>query len=129
MAGRFLPGVPGPQVEAAYRAAPGDEIEAGKFDHPESSARLVANAFGFFLDRPEDLPPLPGCERERWPATSVALEQTVRFPWSGGRHPVLDVLVTTPAALIGIESKRFEPLRPAPRLLQGVLASRSGETG
>ena len=56
MTGRFLPGVPGPQVEAAYREAPGNEIETGKFDHPESSARLAANAFGFFLDRPEDLP-------------------------------------------------------------------------
>ena len=114
MAGRFLPGVPGPEIEAAYRAAPGNEIETGKFDHPESSARLAANAFGFFLDRPDDLPPLPGCERERWPATSVALEQRVRFPWSGGRHPVLDVLVTTPSALIGIESKRFEPFRRYP---------------
>ena len=111
MAGRFLPGVPGPQVEAAYNAAPGNEIETGKFDHPESSARLAANTFGFFLDRPEDLPPLPGCEHEEWPATSVALEQTVRFPWRGGRHPVLDVLVATPSALIGIESKRFEPFR------------------
>ena len=111
MAGRFLPGVPGPQVEAAYRAAPGNEIETGKFDSAESSSALAANAFGFFLGRPEDLPPLPGCEVEEWPATSVALERTVRFPWSGGRHPVLDIVVTTPTALIGIESKRFEPFR------------------
>ena len=33
------------------------------------------------------------------------------FPWRGGRHPVLDCLVETPSALIGIESKRFEPYR------------------
>ena len=39
----------------------------------------------------------------------------VRFPWSGGRHPVLDCLVTTPSALIGIESKRYEPFRGMPR--------------
>ena len=29
----------------------------------------------------------------------------------GGRHPWLDALVVTPSALIGIESKRFEPYR------------------
>ena len=111
MAGRFLPGVPGPQVEEMYHNAPGNEIEEGKFDNPESSARLAANAFGFFINRPEGMPQLPDCEHEEWPATAVALEQTVRFPWRGGRHPVLDVLVTTPSALIGIESKRFEPFR------------------
>ena len=108
MADRFLPGVPGPQVEEMYDAAPGNEIESGNFDSPESSARLSANAFGFFLNRPEDLPPLRGCQGEEWPATSLALERTVRFPWRGGRHPVLDVLVATPSSLIGIESKRFE---------------------
>ena len=111
MADRFLPGVPGPQVEEMYDAAPGNEIESGNFDSPESSARLVANAFGFFLNRPEDLPPLPGCQGEEWPATSLALERSVRFPRRGGRHPVLDVLVATPSSLIGIESKRFEPFR------------------
>ena len=114
MTGRFLPGVPGPQVEEMYHSAPGKEIEKGKFDSAESSSALAANAFGFFLGRPEDLPPLPGCEAEEWPAISVALEQTVRFPWRGGLHPVLDVLVTTPTALIGIESKRFEPFRDRP---------------
>ena len=110
---RFLPGVPGRLVEAMYNAAPGNEIASGKFDHPESSARLAANAFGYFLERPDSLPPLPGCEEE-WPATHVDLEQTVRLPWGGGRHPVLDVLIATPSALIGIESKRFEPFRRSP---------------
>ena len=115
MAGRFLPGVPGAQVEAAYRAAAGNEIETGKFDSPESSSALAANAFGFFLNRPGELPPLSGCEIEQWPARSVALEQTVRFPWRARwGHPVLDVLVTTSSALIGIESKRFEPFRDRP---------------
>jgi len=59
----------------------------------------------------QDLPPLPGCEAEIWPARSLALEATIRFPWGGGRHPVLDGLVATPSALIGIESKRYEPFR------------------
>lgn len=111
MTDRFLPGVPGADIERLLRAAPGDEIESGKFDHPESSAALAANAFGFFLHRVPDLPPLPGCTDEQWPARSLSLETTVRFPWPGGRHPVLDCLVATPSALIGIESKRFEPFR------------------
>ena len=108
---RFLPGVPARRVERMFAAAPGNEIASGKFDNPESSAALAANAFGFFLERANALPPLPGLENAGWPAGSVALEATVRFPWSGGRHPVLDVLMTTSAALVGVESKRFEPFR------------------
>ena len=64
------------------------------------------------------MPALPGCEGESWPARSLGLEAEIRFPWRGGRHPILDCLVETPSALIGIESKRFEPYRskPASRL-------------
>ncbi|MYB49106.1 MAG: hypothetical protein F4X72_07535 [Dehalococcoidia bacterium] len=111
MEDRFLPGVPGEQIEAIYNAAPGKEIESGKFDSPESSAALAANTFGFFLNRPGDLPPLPSCGEAGWPATSLYVERQVRFPWSGGRHPWLDALVVTPSALIGVESKRYEPFR------------------
>ena len=111
MTDRFLPGVPGAEIERIFNAAAGNEIVTGKFDSPESSAALAANAFGYFLKRPQNLPPLPDCDRVAWPARSLSLEATVRFPWSGGRHPVLDCLVTTPSALIGIESKRFEPFR------------------
>ena len=111
MSGRFLPGVPGAEIEAILNAAPGDEITTGKFDSPESSAALAVNAFGFFLRRPHELPVLPGCEGETWPASSLSIEAGVRFPWRGGRHPVLDCLVETPSTLIGIESKRFEPFR------------------
>ena len=118
MTGRFLLGVPGPEIEAIFEAAPGNEIRTGKFDNPESSAALAANAFGFFLNRASDLPALPGCEGGSWPARSLGLESEIRFPWRGGRHPILDCLVETPSALIGIESKRFEPYRskPASRL-------------
>ena len=108
---RFLPGVPAKAIEEIINAAPGNEIARGKFDSPESSAALAVNTFGFFLHRPADLPPLPGCEHAAWPANALALEATVRFPWSGGRHPVLDCLVATPSTLIGIECKRFEPFR------------------
>ena len=111
MTDRFLPGVPGREIEEIFNAAPGNEIAKGKFDSPESSAALAANAFGFFLNRAWDMPPLPCCDKEKWPACSLYIEKTVRFPWSGGQHPVLDVLVSTPSALIGIESKRFEPFR------------------
>ena len=111
MTDRFLPGVPGPEIERIFNAAPGNEIATGKFDSLESSAALAANSFGFFLKRTGELPLLPGCGEETWPASSLALEKTVRFPWRGGRHPVLDVLVSTSSALIGIESKRFEPFR------------------
>jgi len=111
VSGRFLPGVPGSEIEAILNAAPGNEIATGKFDNPESSAALAVNAFGFFLRRAFDLPALPGCEGEIWPARSLFIEAELRFPWRGGRHPVLDCLVETPSALIGIESKRFEPFR------------------
>jgi len=107
----FLPGLPATLIRAAYEAAPGNEIASGKFLSPESSSALVANTFGLFLSRPGDLPPLPGCSEPGWPAASVQLEAIVRFPWSGGRHPCLDVLVETETALIGIESKRYEPFR------------------
>ena len=111
MTNRFLPGVPAEQVEAIFNAAPGNEIASGKFDSPESSAALAANTFGFFLNRPGSLPPLPGYNFVTWPATSMTLEATLRLPLRGRYHPVLDALVTTPTALIGIESKRFEPFR------------------
>ena len=111
MSGRFLPGVPGAEIESILNAAPGNEIATGKFDSPKSSAALAVNAFGFFLRRASDLPPLPGCEGETWPASSLFIEAGLRFPWRGGRHPVLDCLVETPSTLIGIESKRFEPFR------------------
>lgn len=111
MTERFLPGVPGDKVEALLRAAPGNEIKSGKFDSPESSAALAANVFGYFLDKPEELPELPGCGDTRWPAGFLTLEKELRFPWRGGRHPYLDAVVTTPTTLIGIEAKRFEPFR------------------
>jgi hypothetical protein len=110
----FLPGLPVERIKACYAAAPGNEIESGKFASPESSAALTANSFGFFLDRPGDLPPLPDGADLGWPAASVCLEAVVRFPWRGGRHPCLDVLIDSESAFIGIESKRYEPFRTKP---------------
>jgi len=107
----FLPGLPVDLIRAAFARAPGNEIESGKLGSLESSAALAANTFGLFLDRPDDLSPLPGVEHWEWPALSVQLETIVRFPWRGGRHPCLDVLIETHTALIGVESKRYEPFR------------------
>jgi hypothetical protein len=108
----FLPSLPIDHIKDRYASAPGNEIASGKLFSPESSAAIVANTFGFFLTRPTDLPPLPGTEPSGWPASSVNPEVIVRFPWSGGRHPCLDALVDTSTAVIGIESKRYEPFRP-----------------
>ena len=115
MCERFLPGVPGEQIREIYDAASGNEIATGKFDSPESSAALAANAFGFFLNRPNILPPLPTCDGAEWPASLLYIEKEVRFPWKGGKHPWLDALVVTPSALIGVEAKRFEPFRDKPK--------------
>ena len=113
---RFLPGVPAHLVEEMLNAGAGNEIARGKFDSPESSAALSANVFGFFLERPADMPPIPGRAAEMTPrAVAIALEKQINFPWRGGRHPVLDVLITAPSALVGVESKRFEPFRDAPK--------------
>lgn len=107
----FLPDLPEARILEALRRSPGNEVNSGKFDSPDSSAALVANAFGRFLDRPGDLPPLPGVPAGK--VETVDLEAEMRFPWSGGRHPWLDVAIRTHTTLIGIESKRYEPFRPA----------------
>ena len=110
MIDRFLPGVPGPAIEEAYNASRGNEIKSGKFDNPKSSAALVANAFGFFLNKPKLIPPLPDCERH-WPVQKLTIEKVIKFPWNRGTHPHLDCVILTSSALIGIESKRYEPFR------------------
>lgn len=109
----FLPGVPEHLVRAALAKAGGNEIESGKLDSPESSAALAVNAFGWFIERPADLPPFPPLVDLDWPAKRVDVERQMRFPWRGGRHPWLDAAAETNGHLIGVESKRFEPFRDA----------------
>ena len=106
----FLPGVPAETVLAALGRSPGNELASGKFDSPESSAALAVNAFGWFLDRPRSMLPLPGVPMGL--PEALEIEAELRFPWSGGRHPWLDAVITTPTTLVGIESKRYEPFRP-----------------
>ncbi len=109
----FLSGVPEKLVRAALTKAGGNEIESGKLDSQESSAALAVNAFGWFIERPDDLPPFPGLADLRWPAVRVDVERQMPLPWRGGRHPWLDAAVETSSHVIGIESKRFEPFRDA----------------
>ena len=106
----FLPDLPTDLILAALGKAPGNELKSGKFDSPDSSSALVANGFGWFLNRPEMMPMLPGGLGQ---ARSVTLEAEMRFPWAGGKHPWLDVAIETDRYLIGVESKRYEPFRPA----------------
>lgn len=106
----LLPGVPEHYVLARLSAAAGDELKSGKFASPDSSAALAVNCFAWFHERPHLLPPFPSLSAQ-WPPRSVDVEACVRFPWSGGRHPWLDALVTTSTELVGVESKRYEPFR------------------
>ena len=107
----FLPDLPVEGILDCLSRSPGHEYKTGKMEGPESSAALVANAFGWFLNRPLVLPPLPGVPAGQ--VETVTLEAEMRFPWTGGRHPFLDVGIETSTTLIGIESMRYEPFRPS----------------
>ena len=107
----LLPGLPVERICAGLGNSPGNEIGSGKIASLASSAALAVNTFGYFLEKPANLPAIPGTEIFGWPAEAVAIEVCVRFPWQGGRHPWLDAYVETPTHIIGVESKRFEPYR------------------
>lgn len=106
----FLPDVPVEAILAALSRSPGNELASGKFDSPESSAALAVNAFGWFLEKPRSMLPLPGVPMGL--PVALVIEAEMRFPWSGGRHPWLDAAITTETTLVGVESKRYEPFRP-----------------
>jgi hypothetical protein len=107
----FLPGVPEDLVRAALARSDGNELASGKLLSPDSSAALAANGFGWFIERPADLPPVPSLPDIGWPACHVEVERQMRFPWTGGRHPWLDAAIETATHVVGVESKRFEPFR------------------
>ena len=110
---QFLPGITASHVLGRLAKAGGKEIESRQAFKPgKLPAALAVNCFGWFIERPEQLPPLIGLESAGVPEL-VDVEFCARFPWSGGRHPWLDAVVQTPRMLIGIESKRFEPFRDA----------------
>ena len=113
----LLPHLPVEAILAVYEKAGGDEIKSGKFESPESSAALAANAFGYFLSttgneiRAAEFPMQGQFAFLESPIQSVWLEKQMRFPWSGGLHPWLDAVVENEQWLVGIESKRYEPFR------------------
>lgn len=114
MTGLFLPGVAEQHVLHRLALAGGNEVGSGKLASPESSAALAVNTFGWFIDRPQLLPPFKGADSST--PVHVDVEYCARFPWNGGRHPWLDAAVETATSLIGIESKRFEPFRDAKKV-------------
>lgn len=109
----FLPGVPAPYVLKRLAKADGHELSSRKLRSEESSAALAVNAFGWFHERPERLPPFSMFGKIISRPTVVEVEYCARFPWTGGRHPWLDAFAETSEAIIGVESKRFEPYRDA----------------
>jgi hypothetical protein len=102
----FLLGVPAEAVVAALGRLPGSDL-----DSPDSSLALVANTFGWFLDRPRQLLPLPGVPMGLPETVELGVE--MQLPMRGTRHPRLDAVVITPTTLVGIASKRYQPFRPA----------------
>lgn len=124
----LLPGLPAERILACYANAPGKEIESGKFASPKSSAALAANASGYFLDRTNELPHLPGCGGLGWPAKHIELKVLLRFPWSGGRHPCLDAVAETATALIGrVEEVRTVPSKEGGKSFGRLLAACVGK--
>ena len=109
----ILPHLPEELIHAAYAKAAGKELESGKFNSPESSAALAANVFGYFCaaGKAPEFPRHGHFPFLTTPVESLNLERSLRFPWSGGRHPWLDAVIETRDWLVGIESKRFEPFR------------------
>lgn len=113
---RWLPGVPGAQIEKSLsKKAYSREIAPRqdalpRIDSKISSSALVMNAFGVFFERPADIPLLPDCNDSWWPSRRLMFEKQLNFPWRGWSHPELDVVISTKSVVVGIESKRYEPL-------------------
>lgn len=104
----LLPGLPVEQICREHLKFRDNEIENSRILSPRSSAALVANTFGQFIGKPDILPNLFGVPNFDVPIF-VGLEHCARFPWSGGKHPRLDVMIESPEFLIGVEAKRYEP--------------------
>ena len=99
----LLPFVRLADFEADLRAGDGNELE-GKFKAVHSSSVLAINVFAPFRARGSELI-LPGS------GSITGLEFERKCPHGvSGRAPNLDVLLTGPDGVIGIESKLTEPL-------------------
>ncbi len=93
-----------------FHSADGQELNS-KFTSVRSSSALAANVFGIFCAQPE----LLSFPSELTPAgicLSFNLEERLRFPWNGGRHPNLDAVAYSESEIIAIGCKRLEPFDP-----------------
>ena len=99
----LLPTVRLADFEADLRAGDGNELE-GKFKAVHSSSALAVNVFAPFRARGSDLI-VPGSGS----ITGLEFERKCSHGVSS-RAPNLDVLLTGPEGVIGIESKLTEPL-------------------
>ena len=55
----LLPNLRADRIRKSLDDAGGNKITSAKFAKPQSSAALAVNGFGWFLERPELLPPFP----------------------------------------------------------------------
>ena len=97
-----MPTVRREDFEADLMAGDGKEL-AGKFRAAHSSSALAVNCFGPFRRNPAELV-LLGMRGFSAPAFERKCPTGLR----GGRAPNLDVLVESPQAVIGVESKLTE---------------------
>ena len=123
----LLDGLPKLEILSRLHAADGNEL-ADKFLSNRSSSALVANVFGIFYLNPEHFT-LPADLALRDLPTSLLLEERLRFPWAGGRHPNLDVVVVTNSEVLAVECKRLEPFdrRKAPKFSDAYFRKKWGE--
>lgn len=100
----LLPLVVPDDFEADLQAGDGNELQT-KFRAAHSSSGLAVNCFAPFRNRTADLT-LPG----HGPFEMLKFEQKCPTGLRGGRAPNLDVLLSGPTNMVGIESKLTEYL-------------------
>jgi hypothetical protein len=103
----LVPGVRMDDIRADFAQGSGNELE-GKFCAPHSSSALAANTFGPWRLHPQSLSLLDNTGFD-------FLQFEKRCPTGlGGIPPHLDLVVSGPGIVIGIESKFLEFLSPKP---------------
>lgn len=102
----LVPAVALADFESDLRAGDGNELET-KFRAAHSSSALAVNSFAPFRRHPSDLRLLGAHGFDR-----LRFEAKCPTGLRGGRAPNLDVLVTGPRGIVGVESKLTEYLNP-----------------
>ena len=91
-----------------------DELEED-IKSPVSSVALGVNTFGFFYDKPNQLPQFLNNLNIKWDPKNIEFQALTYIPDRPGFPPHLDVLIDLPNAIIGIINKRYEPFRGKPK--------------